>query len=78
MNGHFLTLLEGIITNPIEEISQLPLLTKVEQQQLLINWNNTEVDYPADKCLHQLFEEQVKRTPDAVAVSLFRSTINLQ
>ncbi|MCA2577054.1 MAG: amino acid adenylation domain-containing protein, partial [Microcystis sp. M41BS1] len=68
MNGHFLTLLEGIITNPIEEISQLPLLTKVEQQQLLINWNNTEVDYPTDKCLHQLFEEQVKRTPEAVAV----------
>ncbi|BCU12466.1 non-ribosomal peptide synthetase [Microcystis aeruginosa] len=68
MNGHFLTLLEGIITNPSEGISQLPLLTKVEQQQLLINWNNTEVDYPANKCIHQLFEEQVKRTPEAVAV----------
>ncbi len=68
MNGHFLTLLEGIITNPSERVSQLPLLTKVEQQQLLIDWNNTEVDYPADKCIHQLFEEQVKRTPEAVAV----------
>ncbi len=69
MNGHFLTLLEGIITNPSEGISQLPLLTKVEQQQLLINWNNTEVDYPANKCIHQLFEEQVERTPNAVAVT---------
>ena len=68
MNGHFLTLLEGIITNPSERISQLPLLTKVEQQQLLMDWNNTEVDYPANKCIHQLFEKQVERTPDAVAV----------
>ncbi|NCR45500.1 MAG: amino acid adenylation domain-containing protein, partial [Microcystis aeruginosa SX13-01] len=68
MNGHFLSLLEGIIANPSERISQLPLLTKSEQQQLLIDWNNTEVDYPVDKCIHQLFEEQVERTPDTVAV----------
>ncbi|MEL0601303.1 MAG: amino acid adenylation domain-containing protein, partial [Planktothrix rubescens PR222] len=68
MNGHFMTLLEGIIANPRERVSQLPLLTKVEQQQLLIDWNNTEVDYPDDKCIHQLFEEQVERTPNAVAV----------
>ncbi|UXE58892.1 MAG: non-ribosomal peptide synthase/polyketide synthase [Woronichinia naegeliana WA131] len=68
MNGHFLTLLEGIIANPSERISQLPLLTKSEQQQLLIDGHNTEVDYPVDKCIHQLFEEQVERTPNAVAV----------
>ena len=68
MNGHFMTLLEGIIANPCERVSQLPLLTKSEQQQLLIDWNNTQVDYPQDKCIHHLFEEQVERTPDAVAV----------
>ncbi|MCA2762227.1 MAG: amino acid adenylation domain-containing protein, partial [Microcystis sp. M151S2] len=68
MNGHFLTLLEGIIANPNERVSQLPLLTKVEQQQLLIAGHNTQVDYPADKCIHQLFEEQVERTPNDVAV----------
>jgi amino acid adenylation domain-containing protein len=68
MNGHFLTLLEGIIANPNERVSQLPLLTKVEQQQLLIDGHNTQVDYPADKCIHQLFEEQVERTPNDVAV----------
>jgi amino acid adenylation domain-containing protein/non-ribosomal peptide synthase protein (TIGR01720 family) len=68
MTGHFVTLLEGIITNPQQQISQLPLLTEVEQQQLLVEWNNTQVDYPGDKCIHQLFEEQVERTPDAVAV----------
>ncbi len=43
-------------------------MTQPEQQQLLIEWNNTHADYPSDKCIHQLFEEQVKRTPNAVAV----------
>ncbi|WP_375511245.1 amino acid adenylation domain-containing protein [uncultured Nostoc sp.] len=68
MTSHFMTLLEGIIANPEERISQLPLLTQPEQQQLLVEWNDTQVDYPQDKCIHQLFEEQVERTPDAVAV----------
>ncbi|MBU7585508.1 MAG: non-ribosomal peptide synthase/polyketide synthase [Nostoc sp. TH1S01] len=68
MTGHFVTLLEGIVTNPEEKISQLPLLTPSEQQQLLVEWNNTQTDYPGNKCIHQLFEEQVQRTPDAVAV----------
>ncbi|MEH1785599.1 MAG: amino acid adenylation domain-containing protein [Nostoc sp.] len=68
MTGHFLTLLEAIVTNPSERISQLPMLTASEQQQLLVEWNDTSVDYPQDKCIHQLFEEQVERTPDAVAV----------
>ena len=65
---HFVTLLEGIVANPQEQIWQLPLLTEVEQQQLLVEWNDTGVDYPQDKCIHQFFEEQVERTPDAVAV----------
>ncbi|WP_373528142.1 amino acid adenylation domain-containing protein [Nostoc sp.] len=67
MAGHFQTLLAGIVANPEKKISQLPLLTEIEQRQLL-EWNNTQVDYPQDKSIHQLFEEQVKRTPDAVAV----------
>jgi len=44
------------------------MLTEVEQQQLLFEWNNTQADYPLDKCIHQLFEEQVERTPDNIAV----------
>ena len=68
MSGHFQTLLEGIVANPQERISQLPLLTELEQQQLLVDWNATQSDYCQDKCIYQLFEEQVKRTPDAVAV----------
>ncbi|MEH2136766.1 amino acid adenylation domain-containing protein [Nostoc sp.] len=68
ITGHFLTLLEAIVANPSERISQLPILTASEQQQLLVEWNDTQVDYPQDKCIHQLFEEQVERTPDAIAV----------
>jgi amino acid adenylation domain-containing protein/non-ribosomal peptide synthase protein (TIGR01720 family) len=68
MTGHFVTLLEGIVANPEAAISQIPMLTAVEQHQLLTEWNNTQTDYPTDQCLHQLFEEQVEKTPDAVAV----------
>ena len=68
MAGNFQTMLAGIVANPQQPISQLPLLTEIEQHQLLVEWNNTQVDYPLDKCIHELFEEQVERNPDAVAV----------
>jgi amino acid adenylation domain-containing protein len=68
MVSHFITLLEGIVAAPDQRISQLPLLTEPERHQLLIEWNDTAVDYPRDKCVHELFEEQVERTPDSVAV----------
>ncbi|MEG4500182.1 amino acid adenylation domain-containing protein [Microcoleus sp. F10-C6] len=68
MAKHFQTLLEGIVANPQQKVSQLPLLTEQERHQLLVEWNNTQTEYPNDKCIHQLFEEQVERTPDAIAV----------
>jgi amino acid adenylation domain-containing protein len=68
MVGHFQTLLEGIVANPEQSIATLPILTAAERQQLLVEWNETQTDYPRDKCIHQLFEEQVERTPDAIAV----------
>ncbi|BAY05184.1 amino acid adenylation domain-containing protein [Anabaena cylindrica PCC 7122] len=68
MIEHFQVLLSGILATPEQNIWQLPLLTERERHQLLVEWNQTELDYPQDKCIHQLFEEQVKRTPDAVAV----------
>jgi non-ribosomal peptide synthetase component F len=47
------------------------LLTEAEQHQLLVEWNNTEAEYPFDRCIHQLFEDQVERTPrDIFAVNL--------
>ena len=68
MAKHFVRLLNSIVLNPQQPISQLLMLTEVEQQQLLFEWNNTQADYPLDKCIHQLFEEQVERTPDHIAV----------
>jgi len=68
MLGHFQTLLEGIVANPNQRLSDLPLLTEVERNQLLIEWNQTRTDSSHNLCIHQLLEEQVERTPDAVAV----------
>jgi len=65
---HFSTLLTGMVANPDQAIGQFPLLTAAEHRQILIEWNDTATDYPRDKCLHQLFEEQAARTPDAVAL----------
>ncbi|OUL18944.1 hypothetical protein BV372_33785 [Nostoc sp. T09] len=64
---HFETLLAGIVANPQQQVGNLPLLTTTEQQQLL-EWNNTEINFGNQLCLHQLFEAQVEKTPDAVAV----------
>jgi amino acid adenylation domain-containing protein len=68
MVGHWRILLEAVVADPDKRIYELPILTEAEQHQLLMEWNDTEVDYPKDKCIHQLFEEQVERTPDHVAV----------
>ena len=67
MLGHFGTLLAGIVADPDQSISTLPILTEAERRQLLVEWNNMEIDCARDRCLHELFETQVKQTPDAVA-----------
>jgi amino acid adenylation domain-containing protein len=68
MAGHFYALLESVIRDPAAAIGDLEILTGAERQQLLVEFNNTKTDYPKDKCLYHLFEEQVQRTPDSVAV----------
>ena len=66
--GHFQRLLEGIVADPDAKIVALPLLTDAERHRLLIEWNDTLRGSPRNKCVHQLFEEQVRRTPEGVAV----------
>ncbi len=68
MLNHWCVILENVAANPDQRVSEIPLLTTAEQQQILNDWNRTERDWPRDSCVHQLFEQQVKRTPDAVAV----------
>lgn len=65
---HLQTLLAGIAINPQQKLGDLTILPTAEKHQLLVEWNATEVDYPRDKCIHHIFEEQVKRSPEAVAV----------
>ncbi|MBE9034041.1 non-ribosomal peptide synthetase [aff. Roholtiella sp. LEGE 12411] len=68
MVEHFQTLLEGVVIDPNQGISELSILTPVERQTLLVEWNNTQVDYPQEACIHNLFEAQVEKTPDAIAL----------
>jgi amino acid adenylation domain-containing protein len=67
MATHFQTLLKSIVARPEQSVSTLPLITASEQQQFLVEWNQTLTDYPRDKRVHQLFEEQTQRTPQAIA-----------
>ncbi|MEH2381698.1 MAG: amino acid adenylation domain-containing protein [Nostoc sp.] len=68
MAAHFQNLCSAIVENPVATVGELPLLSEAERHQLLVEWNDTASVYPTDKCIHQLFEEQVERTPLAVAV----------
>jgi amino acid adenylation domain-containing protein/FkbM family methyltransferase len=68
MCGRWQRLLEAVVTDPKQPISQLPLLTDAEREQLLVQWCQTQTPYPADACIHHLFEGQAKLQPDAPAV----------
>lgn len=78
MADNFQTLLEGIVINPKQDIASLPLLSKFEQRCLLGEWNNNLVDYPRDRCIHELFADRVKETPNAIAVSFKDQQLNYQ
>ncbi|WP_424101436.1 amino acid adenylation domain-containing protein [Moorena producens] len=68
MVSHYENLLSAAVETTERPISKLPLMKEAELEQILVEWNNTKIDYPTDKCIHQLFEAQVEKTPDAVAV----------
>lgn len=68
MLEHFQILLAGIVANPNQRLSNLPLLTHAERQKLLVEWNNIQADDPKYQCIHELFQAQVARSPDAIAV----------
>jgi amino acid adenylation domain-containing protein/non-ribosomal peptide synthase protein (TIGR01720 family) len=68
MAGHYANLLEAIATGPECDICELPLLADAESRELLVEWNQTEATDPADKCVHEIFEEIAEYSPEAVAV----------
>ena len=67
MLEHFRILLEGVAANPDMPVASLPLVTATERERLLLQWNETKADYPR-LCLQQLFESQVERNPQAIAL----------
>jgi amino acid adenylation domain-containing protein len=62
------SLVEALETCPAKAVRALDVLPAPERHRVLCEWNDTEVAYPSEKCVHQLFEEQVCKSPDAVAV----------
>ncbi|WP_143288303.1 non-ribosomal peptide synthetase, partial [Calothrix rhizosoleniae] len=68
MIQHFQNLLQGIVEKPEQNISLFTLISKEERHQLLVEWNDTATDYPSNKCIHQLFEQQVEENPNDLAV----------
>src|SRR5215470_2317004 len=67
MLNHYAVLLQSCAANADQAIADLPMLTPAERRQMLRDWNSTAADYPR-ATIHQLIEEQVRRTPDAVAL----------
>ncbi len=68
LSGHLVRLVGLLGERPQKRLSELEILSVSEREQLLVEWNDTAVAYPKDKCVHEVFEEQVERTPEAVAV----------
>jgi amino acid adenylation domain-containing protein len=75
MLGQYKILLQHALANPHTKLSELPTVTAAERQLMLKDWNRTQRDYPQSECFPQLFEAQVERTPDAVAISMGPKTL---
>jgi non-ribosomal peptide synthetase component F len=74
--GHFRNLLEGMVADPERPLSQLPLLAPDEHRRLVVDWNATARPYPREACVHELFEAQAARTPDAPALVFGERTLS--
>ena len=78
MAGHYRTLLEAIVAEPDGRIAALPLLPPAERRQILVEWNRTEVEYPRDATIPQLFEAQAQRRPEAVALTFAEQSLTYE
>jgi amino acid adenylation domain-containing protein len=68
MAGHFQVLLQGLLQDGERAIEEQTLFSEQERGQILYEWNDTGAEYPRDRCMHELFQQQVEKTPGAVAV----------
>ena len=70
------SLVEALESEPSRPLRALEVLPEAERCQVLYEWNATEAEYPRERCVHELFEEQVEQTPDAVAVVYEEATLS--
>ncbi|HEX6270322.1 MAG TPA: amino acid adenylation domain-containing protein [Anaerolineales bacterium] len=75
---HFHALLQKIVADPSKPVSRYSLLSDAERDQLMVTWNDTRVDYPRHRCVHEVIEDQVKRTPDAIAAQFEDKNLTYQ
>lgn len=68
LHRHYLSLLWHALDNPGKSICKLEMLPELEKQKVLHTFNNTVAEYPREKLIHQLFEEQAEKTPNSVAI----------
>ena len=66
--GYWRSMLEGIVNEERQAVDRLPVLGEAERRQVVDEWNATEAKYPKERRLHELFEEQVEKRPEAIAL----------
>ena len=76
--GYLRRVLEAMVADERQAVDRIDLLSEAERHQLLVEWNDTEAEYPQDQCIHELFEEQAAYTPDAIAVVFERQTLTYE
>ncbi|MCP2256429.1 non-ribosomal peptide synthase domain TIGR01720/amino acid adenylation domain-containing protein [Streptoalloteichus tenebrarius] len=76
LGGHLVALLTGAAERPTARVGDVPLLTGADARRVLVDWNDTAAPFPADRTVHELFAEQARRTPDAVALVSDREEIS--
>jgi amino acid adenylation domain-containing protein/non-ribosomal peptide synthase protein (TIGR01720 family) len=75
---HMYNCLQQLVVSPEQKLAEISILTAREREQMLLEWNASTRLIPADLCMHQLFEQQVERTPDAIAVVLEEQQLTYQ
>ncbi|MGD9581211.1 MAG: amino acid adenylation domain-containing protein, partial [Vampirovibrionia bacterium] len=78
INKHFINLLNDIVNNKPELINDISILSKEEELELLFDFNDTMIDYPHNICIHEIFENQVKKYPQNIAVKYLDTSITYE
>ncbi|WP_415640229.1 amino acid adenylation domain-containing protein, partial [Pseudomonas gessardii] len=78
MAGHWLKLLSEIVADSTRRVSELPILDAAQVQTQVLDWNRTAAQFPAQRGVHQLFEEQVQHNPQAIALLFDQQVLTYQ